>query len=71
MQTVEHHDAELVHGSLRKWNTQPVWLGMKESRQASVELVGNADHTTKQRTLRRSYLEAIYSTRWARDLGGL
>ena len=43
MQAVEHHDAELVHDLLR--NIQPMELGMEESRQASVELVGTADHT--------------------------
>jgi len=43
VQAVEHHDAELVHDLLR--NIQPMELGMEESRQASVELVGTADHT--------------------------
>ena len=43
MQAVEHHDAELVHDSLR--NIQLMYLGMEESRQASVELMGTAYHT--------------------------
>ena len=43
MQAVEHHDAELVHDSLR--DIQPMYLGMEESRQASVKLVGTDDHT--------------------------
>ena len=38
VQAVEHHDAEFVHDSLR--NIQPMQLGMEESRQASVELMG-------------------------------
>ena len=37
VQAVEHHDAKLVHHSLR--NIQPMWLCMDKSRQASVELV--------------------------------
>jgi len=43
VQAVEHHDAKLVHHSLR--NIQPMWLCMDKSRQASVELVRTADHT--------------------------
>jgi len=43
VQAVEHHDAELVHDSLS--NIQPMLLGMEESQQASVKVVGTADHT--------------------------
>ena len=43
MQAVEHHDAELVHDSLR--DIQPMYLGMEESRQASVKLMCTADHS--------------------------
>ena len=44
VQTIKHHEAELEHDPL--WYIEPMQFGVQESRQAAVELVCTADHTS-------------------------